>query len=130
MIDARKLSRAQCLLRILISFDSGKLLVHLRTLDQGVQHVKNTVASPCLWALAQNLNLLFILPFPCSLLAVGAEAIELVDELIDDIPSPVILCPAYSQSTVPFDLRSTSPSIGPMHSQLVTLNPPAHLSLE
>ena len=79
------------LLWILTPLDSGELLIHLRTLDEGVEHVENAVAAPRLGVLAQDLDLVVILPLLCYLLAVGAEAVELIDELVDDIPSPIVL---------------------------------------
>ena len=80
-----------CLLGVLVPLDGSKLLVHLRALDERVQDVQDTVATPSLGIISQRLYLLVALCLFGHTLPVGAKAVELVDELIDDIPSPVVL---------------------------------------
>ena len=79
------------LLRVVAALDGSKLLVHLRALDERVQHVEHAVAAPGLGVLSQDRDLLLVVGLAGDILAVGAEAVELVDELVDDIPCPVDL---------------------------------------
>lgn len=76
---------------LLVALHCSKLLVDLGSLDERVQNVEDGVASPCVWVLAEELNLLSVVSSAGNLLTVGAELVELVDELINDIPSPVVL---------------------------------------
>ena len=76
---------------VLVALDGRELLVHLRALDEGVQHVENAVASPGLRVLFEHGDLLLRLRGAGDAVAVGTEAVELVDELVDNIPSPVVL---------------------------------------
>lgn len=76
---------------VLISLDSSHLLVDLGSLDEGVQNVEDRVAAPRVRVLAQQLCLLLVGTASCDAVAVSAERFELVDELVDDIPRPVIL---------------------------------------
>ncbi|KAJ8104962.1 hypothetical protein OPT61_g10469 [Boeremia exigua] len=77
--------------RVLAALHSGQLLVDLRALDQRVQDVEDAVAAPGVGVLAQQRNLLGVVVLQGDLLAVAAEAVELVDELVDDVPGPVVL---------------------------------------
>lgn len=76
---------------LLVALHGGELLVDLRALDQGVEDVEDRVAAPGVWVFAEDLDLLCIVTGACNLLAVGAELVELVDELVDNVPSPVVL---------------------------------------
>lgn len=76
---------------VLAALHGGELLVDLRALDERVQDVEDAVATPCVWVLAQELDLLGVVVLKGDLLAVAAEAVELVDELVDDVPCPVVL---------------------------------------
>jgi hypothetical protein len=67
------------------------LLVDLRPLDKGIKNVEHGVATPCVRVLTQKLCLLLVGAAASDAVAVAAERFELVDELIDDIPSPVVL---------------------------------------
>lgn len=79
-------------LGVLVALHGGQLLDNLRSLDQRVEHIEDTVATPRVGVLLENLALLLVVPWlagqPHS---VRRERVELVDELIDDIPSPVVL---------------------------------------
>jgi len=63
----------------------------LRFLDERVKNVKDIVAAPGIGILSQEVDLFFVVILKCDPLSVTAEGIELVYELIDDIPCPVIL---------------------------------------
>lgn len=76
---------------VLAPLDGGQLLIDLRTLDKGVQDVENRVAAPCVGVLPQELCFLLVGTAAGDTVAVAAERLELVDEFVDDIPSPVIL---------------------------------------
>ncbi len=76
---------------LLVALHGGELFVDLGSLDERVQDVKNGVASPGVWILAEDLDLLSVVAGARNLLAVGAELVELVDKLINDVPSPVVL---------------------------------------
>ena len=76
---------------VLSPLDGGQLLIDLRTLDKGVQDVENRVAAPCVGVLPQELCFLLVGTAAGDTVAVAAERLELVDEFVDDIPSPVIL---------------------------------------
>lgn len=76
---------------LLVALHGSKLLVDLGSLDERVQNVEDGVASPCVWVVLEELNLLGVVSSAGDLLAVGAELVELVNELINDIPSPVVL---------------------------------------
>lgn len=77
--------------RVLAALHGGQLLVDLGALDQRVEDVEDAVAAPGVWVLAQQLDLVGVVVLEGDLLAVAAEAVELVDELIDDVPRPVVL---------------------------------------
>ena len=76
---------------LLVALHGSELLVDLGSLDKRVQNVEDGVASPCVWVLTEELDLLGVVSSASNLLAVGAEFVELVNELINDIPSPVVL---------------------------------------
>jgi hypothetical protein len=67
------------------------LFINLRSLDERVKDVENAVATPCVWRLAEDLNVFFIASLARDAVSVGAERVELVDEFIDNIPRPVVL---------------------------------------
>ena len=102
-----------CLLRVLVPFNSSKLLVHLRALNERVQDIENTVTTPHLRIVSQDLDLLVVLGLLGHPLAVSAEAVELVYELVDDIPRPVVLYSQHNQSLAPVcrSAFSTNPEI-------------------
>lgn len=77
--------------RVLPTLDGGQLLVDLRPLDERVQHVEHRVAAPCVGVLTQKLGVLLAGAAAGDTVTVAAERLELVDELVDDIPSPVVL---------------------------------------
>lgn len=76
---------------ILVALYGSELLGDLRSLDQGVEDVEDAVAAPGVGVLAQDLNLLLIVGLSRNSASVRAERVELIDELINDIPSPVVL---------------------------------------
>ena len=78
--------------RVLAPLHGRQLLADLRPLDERVQDVEHAVAAPRVWVVAQERNLLLVVALLGHALAVAAEAVELVDELVDDIPGPVVLC--------------------------------------
>lgn len=78
--------------RILSAFDSSQLFVNLRFLDERVKNVEDRVAAPCVRVLAQELCLLFVGAAAGDTVTVAAERFKLVDEFIDHIPGPVVLC--------------------------------------
>lgn len=75
----------------LVALHSSELLGDLRSLDQRVEDVEDAVAAPGVGVLAQDLNLLPIVGLSRDSASVRAESIELIDELINDIPSPEVL---------------------------------------
>lgn len=77
--------------RVLIALHGGELLGDLRTLDERVQHVEDTVASPGVGVLLEHLKFLIVGGLSGDSHTVGRERVELVNELVDDIPSPVVL---------------------------------------
>jgi hypothetical protein len=77
--------------RVLAALASLELLLDLTALDERVQDVEDRVASPGVGVVAQNLSILVIVLLEGDLLAVGAEAVELVDELVNHLPGPVVL---------------------------------------
>lgn len=111
--------------RVLATLLGSQLLADLRPLDERVKHVEHAVASPGVGVLAQNRRILLVVSLEGDLLAVCAEAVELVDEFVDDFPCPVVLCIILSASCFPicpddFSLsdertegtsRSTGPSL-------------------
>lgn len=76
---------------LLISLHGCQLLGNLRSLDKRVENIENAVASPSVGVLAQDLNLLLVVGLSGDAQSVRAERVELVNELIDDIPGPVVL---------------------------------------
>jgi hypothetical protein len=73
---------------VLVALAGGQLLADLRSLDQRVEDVEHGVAAPGVGVLAQNGEILFGRLLERDLCAVGAEGLELVDELVDDVPGP------------------------------------------
>lgn len=76
---------------VLIATSGSQLLQDVGPLDQGVEHVEDAVAAPRVGVLTQSLDLLLVVGLSRDSHTVGGEGVELVDELIDDIPSPVVL---------------------------------------
>ena len=80
---------------IFASFPCGELLADLGALDEGVEDVEDGVAAPDVWVLAEDGGFVFVdgggRLLEGEALAVGAEGVELVEELVDDVPGPVIL---------------------------------------
>lgn len=76
---------------VLVALHGRELLGDLGLLDERVEHVEHTVAAPGVGSLAQDLGLLLIVALPCNSSPVGGEGVELIDELINHIPSPVVL---------------------------------------
>lgn len=77
---------------VLIATSSSQLLQDVGPLDQGVEHVEDAVAAPRVGVLAQSLDLLLVVGLSRDSHTVGGEGVELVDKLVDNIPSPVVLC--------------------------------------
>lgn len=76
---------------VLTTLDGSQLLVDLRPLDEGVEDVQHGVATPRVRVLTEKLGLLLVGAAASDTVAVAAERFELVDELVDDIPGPVVL---------------------------------------
>lgn len=76
---------------ILTTLASLELLLNLTTLNKRVQNVEDRVASPGVGVLAEDLSILVVVLLEGNLLAVGAEAVELVNELVNHLPGPVVL---------------------------------------
>lgn len=76
---------------VLVALHSSQLVGDLGSLDEGVENVEDAVAAPGVGVLAESLALLLVGCLPGNSHAVRRERVELVDELIDDIPSPVVL---------------------------------------
>lgn len=76
---------------ILAALAGCELLADLGTLDERVEDVQDAVATPGVWVLAQNHDLLLVVSLERNALAVAAEAVELVDELVNDLPCPEVL---------------------------------------
>ena len=111
---------AGVLVRVLAALHGCQLLVDLRALDERVEDVEDAVAAPGVGVLAQQLDLVRVVVLQGDLLAVAAEAVELVDELVDDVPGPVVLSamsavpPPSSRPGKPVILTlGTSRSTGP-----------------
>jgi hypothetical protein len=67
------------------------LFIDLGSLNEGVEDVEDGVATPCVGCFAKDLDLFFVGALPRDAISVRTEGVELVNELIDDIPGPVIL---------------------------------------
>ena len=76
---------------VLATLDGSELLVDLRSLNERVQNVEHGVAAPGVGVLAEKRGLLLVGPGASHTVAVAAERLELVNELVNDIPSPVVL---------------------------------------
>lgn len=76
---------------VLTALDGSQLLVDLGTLNERVEHIQNGVAAPCVGVLTEQLSLLLVGSGASDPVAVAAERLELVDELVNDIPGPVVL---------------------------------------
>ena len=82
---------------VLVSLHRRELLGDLGSLDEGVEDVEDAVAAPSVGVVAEELDFLFVRRrgrgLPSDSHTIGGEGVELVDELVDDVPRPVILCP-------------------------------------
>jgi hypothetical protein len=67
------------------------LFVNLGSLDEGIKNIENAVAPPGVRCFAEDLDFFFVAPLARGAISVGAEGVKLVDELVDDIPGPVVL---------------------------------------
>jgi hypothetical protein len=76
---------------VLATLDGSELLIDLRSLDERVQNVENGVAAPGVGVLAEKSGLLLVRSGASHTVAVPAERLKLVDELINDVPSPIVL---------------------------------------
>jgi hypothetical protein len=63
------------------------MFVHRTLLDQGVQHVQDAVAAPDLVRVREHREL--VLGLRLRLGAPDTEGLELIDELVDDVPEPL-----------------------------------------
>lgn len=80
---------------IFAPFTGRKLLADLRSLDERVEDIENGVATPCLWIFTKDVDFVFV-DLGAGLLeretlAEGTVGVELVNELVDHVPRPVIL---------------------------------------
>lgn len=76
---------------VLTALHGCQLLVDLGSLDERVENIQHGVAAPGVWVLAKELSLLLVGSAASNAVAVAAERLELVDELVNNIPSPVVL---------------------------------------
>jgi hypothetical protein len=80
---------------IFATFAGSELFADLAALDEGVEDVEDGVAAPGVWVLAQDGDFVFVYLAAGAVvgeaLAVAAEGVELVDEFVDDFPSPEVL---------------------------------------
>lgn len=76
---------------VLVALHGAQLLGDLRALDQRVQDVEDTVAAPGVGVLLEDLELLIVGSLSGDAHSVRGERVELVDEFVNDIPSPVVL---------------------------------------
>lgn len=67
------------------------MFIDLGSLDKGVQNVQHAVAAPGVGVVAKKLDLFVVVGLSRNLVPVGAEAVELVNKFVDDIPCPVVL---------------------------------------
>jgi hypothetical protein len=67
------------------------LFVDLGALNEGIEDVKNRVATPCVWIFAEEVRFFFLRGCTGNSIAVSAEGFELVDKLVDYVPCPVVL---------------------------------------
>lgn len=77
--------------RLFVALHGGQLLVDLGSLNEGVQHVQHAVAAPGVGVVAKELDFLIVVGLSRDLVPVGAEAVELINKFVDDIPCPVVL---------------------------------------
>ena len=69
----------------------------MAALDEGVEDVQDGVAAPGVLVFTQEESFLAGWISAGDTVAVTAEGLELVDELVDNIPGPVILFIAFGQ---------------------------------
>jgi hypothetical protein len=72
------------------------LFIDLGALDERVEDVEDTIAAPCVRIFAQDLGFGLIGGGPRDSVAVPTEGFELVDELIDNVPRPIVLMESIS----------------------------------
>jgi hypothetical protein len=60
-------------------------------LNERVQDVENAVAAPGVRRFTENLYLFLVIPLSRDTIPVGAERVELVNKLVDNVPCPVVL---------------------------------------
>ena len=78
---------------VLAALHRCKLLRDVRALDQRVEHVQHRVAAPGVWVLSKQQSVFGRGVGARDAVAVPAEGLELVDELVDDVPGPEGLRP-------------------------------------
>lgn len=98
---------------LLVALHGGQLLVDLRSLDQGVEDVEDAVAAPGVGRLAEDGDLFVVVALAREAVSVGAEGVELVDELVNDIPSPVVLQRTSVQVSSPSRRSVNAPRVVP-----------------
>lgn len=76
---------------VLVTLHGSELLGDLRSLNQRVQDVEDTVATPGVGVLLENLELLLVGGLARNSESVRGERVELIDEFINHIPSPIVL---------------------------------------
>lgn len=76
---------------VLAPLGSSQLFGDLRPLNEGVEDVENAVAAPGVGVLLENLDFLLVVCLSGDPRAVRGKRVELVDELVDNVPSPVVL---------------------------------------
>lgn len=77
--------------RVFTPLDGSQLLIDLRSLHKGVKNVEDRVAAPCVGGFTQELCFFLVGTAAGDTVTVATERLELVDEFVDDIPSPVVL---------------------------------------
>lgn len=86
---------------VLTALAGLELLLDLAALDERIEDIEDGITSPSVGVLAQDLGILVVVLLEGDLLAVGAEAVELVDELVNHLPGPVVLlCVSFAVSVM------------------------------
>jgi hypothetical protein len=67
------------------------LFIDLGALDERVEYIEDTITAPCIRVFAQDLGFGLVGGSSSDSVAIPTERFELVDELIDDVPCPIIL---------------------------------------
>lgn len=76
---------------VFVALHDCQLFVDLGALDERIENVEDGIAAPGVWVVPEDLGFVVGRAGSGYAVAVPAEGLELVDELIDNIPGPVIL---------------------------------------